>query len=103
MINEVGEVFIIDFDNGEYHLDHEPSEYIDDITDLMAAIGWSTGDSDDEDDEDEDENENEDEDVAWFLTTLERSEWHTTSYASRTLTLNYRVFYFIFDRAQIPC
>lgn len=51
MVNDHGEVFIIDFDLGEYKKDRDVYYYDKENTHLMSSIGW-TQETEDEDDED---------------------------------------------------
>ncbi|KAH9474857.1 Mitogen-activated protein kinase kinase 5 [Psilocybe cubensis] len=61
MINDAGDVFIIDFDNGRYDPLHESFEYERDMEELLTAIGWLDSDDDtSESDEDEDKDEDKD-------------------------------------------
>ncbi|KAH9474862.1 Serine/threonine-protein kinase pak-1 [Psilocybe cubensis] len=62
MINDAGDVFIIDFDNAEYYTLQHPRNYREEMGELLSVIGWLDSDDeesdDDSEDEDEDENKN---------------------------------------------
>ncbi|KAH9474846.1 hypothetical protein JR316_0013314 [Psilocybe cubensis] len=62
MMNDAGDVFIIDFDNGEYDPFKDSFRYKRDTEDLLDALGWAVSEDDESDGDDESDEEDEDED-----------------------------------------
>ncbi|KAH9474859.1 hypothetical protein JR316_0013327 [Psilocybe cubensis] len=54
MINDAGDVFIIDFDNAEYDTFQRTSIFEEDLGELLTVIGWLDSDDEDGDGKDED-------------------------------------------------